>query len=43
MRLLIVDELQNGGIIRPSGQYSLIDNTAGCDTLAFGLCLLTRR
>lgn len=42
MRLIVVDELLNG-VIHPPGHYSLIDNTAGCDTFAFGLCLLTRR
>lgn len=42
MRLVVVGELQNG-VVHPAGHYSLIDNTTGCDTLAFGLCLLTRR
>jgi hypothetical protein len=42
MRLIVVDELLNG-VIHPPGHYSLLDNAAGCDTFAFGLCLLTRR
>ncbi|XP_024400768.1 uncharacterized protein [Physcomitrium patens] len=42
MRLLVVNELLDG-VIYPSAHHSLIDNTAGCEMLAFGLCLLSRR
>lgn len=42
MRVIVVDELLNG-VIHPPGHFSLLDNTAGCDTFGFGLCLLTRR
>lgn len=42
MRLLIVDELLSA-VKYPSGHHSWFDTTAGIDTFAFGLCLLTRR
>lgn len=42
MRIIVVDELLNG-VIHPIGHYTLIDNSTGFDTFAFGLCLLTRR
>lgn len=41
MRLLIVDELLSA-VKYPSGHHSWFDTTAGIDTFAFGLCLLTR-
>ncbi|XP_024400728.1 uncharacterized protein [Physcomitrium patens] len=42
MRLLVVNELLDG-FNRSGGHYFLIEITAACDTLAFGLCLLSRR